>query len=172
MDNFYNKFIGNIYSKTSTKSEVTSQILFGEKFTILNKNKDWFKIKTSFDNYIGFIKKSKFIKIHNPDFKIFSPKSPVFKKINNTIYCNFKNGSIKSKRIIFATNGFLKSLGIKVNYNFPIAFLSTIHFDLRFWVHSTQPYLLPVGRDMLHILHIVKLLHQVQDYKPYEFVFR
>jgi uncharacterized protein YgiM (DUF1202 family) len=57
MDNFYNKFIGNIYSKTSTKSEVTSQILFGEKFTILNKNKDWFKIKTSFDNYIGFIKK-------------------------------------------------------------------------------------------------------------------
>src|SRR5210317_669600 len=83
MDNFYNKFIGNIYSKTSTKSEVTSQILFGEKFTILNKNKDWFKIKTSFDNYIGFIKKSKFIKIHNPDFKVFSPKSPVFKKINN-----------------------------------------------------------------------------------------
>ena len=83
MDNFYNKFIGNIYSKTSTKSDVTSQILFGEKFTILNKNKDWFKIKTSFDNYIGFIKKSKFIKIHNPDFKVFSPKSPVFKKINN-----------------------------------------------------------------------------------------
>src|SRR6056300_1210355 len=65
MDNFYNKFIGNIYSKTSTKSEVTSQILFGEKFTILNKNKDWFKIKTSFDNYIGFIKKNKFIKINN-----------------------------------------------------------------------------------------------------------
>ena len=62
-NNFYNKFIGNIYSKTSTKSEVTSQILYGEKFTILNKNKNWFKIKTSFDNYIGFIKKSKFIKI-------------------------------------------------------------------------------------------------------------
>jgi hypothetical protein len=83
MDNFYNKFIGNIYSKTSTKSEVTSQILFGEKFTILNKNKDWFKIKTSFDNYIGFIKKSKFINIHNPDFKVFLQKSPIFKKINN-----------------------------------------------------------------------------------------
>src|SRR5210317_1514134 len=83
MDNFYNKFIGNIYSKTSTKSEVTSQILFGEKFKILSKNKNWVKIKTSFDNYIGFIKKSKFIKIHNTDFKVFSSKSPVFKKINN-----------------------------------------------------------------------------------------
>src|SRR5210317_1261465 len=61
MDNFYNKFIGNIYSKTSTKSEVTSQILVGEKFIILNKNKDWLKIKTNFDNYIGFIKKKKLI---------------------------------------------------------------------------------------------------------------
>ena len=83
MNNFYNKSIGNIYSKTSTNSEVTSQILFGEKFKILSRNKNWVKIKTSFDNYIGFIKKSKFIKIHNPDFKVFSPKSPVFKKINN-----------------------------------------------------------------------------------------
>ena len=83
MNNFYNKSIGNIYSKTSTKSEVTSQILFGEKFKILSKNKNWVKIKTSFDNYIGFIKKSKFIKIHNPDFKVLSSKSPVFKKINN-----------------------------------------------------------------------------------------
>ena len=59
MDNFYNKFIGNIYSKTSTKSEVTSQILFGEKFTILNKNKDWFKEKIpgkpEFMNQIGSI---------------------------------------------------------------------------------------------------------------------
>lgn len=81
MNNFYNKSIGNIYSKTSTKSEVTSQILFGEKFKILSKNKNWVKIKTSFDNYIGFIKKSKFIKIHNPDFKVFSSKSPVFKKL-------------------------------------------------------------------------------------------
>ena len=44
-NNFYNKFIGNIYSKTSTKSEVTSQILFGEKFTILNKIKIGLKLK-------------------------------------------------------------------------------------------------------------------------------
>ena len=29
------------------------------------------------------------------------------------VNCNFKNGKIKAKKIIFATNGFLKSLGIK-----------------------------------------------------------
>ncbi len=49
-----------------------------------------------------------------------------WKKIGGLINCNFKNSSIKSKRIIFATNGFLKSLGIKVNYNFPITLTASM----------------------------------------------
>ena len=47
-------------------------------------------------------------------------------KINNSVICNFKNGSIKTKKIIFATNGFLKSLGIKSNYNFPITLTASM----------------------------------------------
>ena len=48
-------------------------------------------------------------------------------KINNgLINCNFKNGSIKTKKIIFATNGFLQSLGIKINYNFPITLTASM----------------------------------------------
>ncbi len=43
-----------------------------------------------------------------------------WKKVNSTINCNFKIGLVKTKKIIFATNGFLKSLGIKKNYNFRI----------------------------------------------------
>ena len=42
-----------------------------------------------------------------------------WKKVNDYVICNFKN-SYKTKKIIFATNGFLKSLGIKSNYNFPL----------------------------------------------------
>ena len=42
------------------------------------------------------------------------------------IYCNFKNGIIKTKNIIFATNGFMKSLGIKSNYNFPITLTASM----------------------------------------------
>jgi glycine/D-amino acid oxidase-like deaminating enzyme len=42
------------------------------------------------------------------------------------INCNFKNGKIKTKKIIFATNGFLKSLGIKSNYNFPITLTASM----------------------------------------------
>ena len=45
---------------------------------------------------------------------------------NGTINCNFKNGSIKTAKVIFATNGFLKSLGIKTNYNFPITLTASM----------------------------------------------
>ena len=47
-------------------------------------------------------------------------------KIKDTISCEFKNGKIKTKKIIFATNGFLKSLGIKSNYNFPITLTASM----------------------------------------------
>jgi len=47
-------------------------------------------------------------------------------KKKDTVICNFKNGSIKTKKIIFATNGFLKSLGIKENYNFPITLTASM----------------------------------------------
>jgi glycine/D-amino acid oxidase-like deaminating enzyme len=47
-------------------------------------------------------------------------------KNHDVITCNFKNGKIKAKKIIFATNGFLKSLGIKSNYNFPITLTASM----------------------------------------------
>ena len=49
-----------------------------------------------------------------------------WKKVNDVVICNFKNGSVKTKKIIFATNGFLKSLGIKSNYNFPITLTASM----------------------------------------------
>jgi glycine/D-amino acid oxidase-like deaminating enzyme len=47
-------------------------------------------------------------------------------KIKNIICCEFKNHKINTKKIIFATNGFLKSLGIKSNYNFPITLTASM----------------------------------------------
>ena len=49
-----------------------------------------------------------------------------WEKINDSINCNLKNGTIKTKKIIFATNGFLKSLGVKPNYNFPITLTASM----------------------------------------------
>jgi glycine/D-amino acid oxidase-like deaminating enzyme len=48
-------------------------------------------------------------------------------KINNgKIICEFEKGIISSKKIIFATNAFLKSLGIKKNYNFPLTLTASM----------------------------------------------
>tara|TARA_B100000780_G_C21113277_1_gene450125 strand:+ start:1260 stop:2564 length:1305 start_codon:yes stop_codon:yes gene_type:complete len=47
-------------------------------------------------------------------------------KKKDIISCSFKNGKINTKKIIFATNGFLKSLGIKSNYNFPITLTASM----------------------------------------------
>ena len=77
IDNF-----SNIYKNPSKKSEVTSQIIYGEKFKILGKNKSWIKIKTLFDNYKGFIKNSKYVEKFSPNYKVSSLKARIFKKPN------------------------------------------------------------------------------------------
>ena len=72
--------LSNIYKKPSKVSEVTSQIIYGEKFYILSKNKNWLKIKTSFDNYIGYINNKNYINNFKPTHKIFVLKTSIFDK--------------------------------------------------------------------------------------------
>ena len=85
-NNFFNKSIGNINSRPFLNSEVTSQILYGEKFKILSKRKGWVKIKTKYDNYTGFIKSQKFLKKFKPTNKICKLKSRIFKKKGNKFF--------------------------------------------------------------------------------------
>src|SRR5210317_1502480 len=56
---------------------------------------------------------------------------------NGRIICEFEKGTIKSKKIIFATNGFLKSLGIKKNYNFPLTLTARMTKDKRIMIRNT-----------------------------------
>ena len=79
---FFKKQFSNIYKKASKNSEVTSQILYGEKFKILSKNKEWIKIKSSFDNYIGYIQNKNYIDKHFPKYKVYSLKANIFSKPN------------------------------------------------------------------------------------------
>ena len=79
---FYKSQFSNIYKKSSKISEITSQILYGERFKILSKNKDWIKIKSSFDNYIGYIKNEKYVNRHDPSHKVYSLKAIIFNKQN------------------------------------------------------------------------------------------
>ena len=50
-------FILNIYEKKSSLSKLASQLLYGETFTIQKNYTNWIKIKSKYDNYVGYIKK-------------------------------------------------------------------------------------------------------------------
>ena len=80
---FYKKPLSNIHKKSNAFSEVTSQILYGEKFKIISKNKSWIKIKALFDNYTGYIKNKDYTKDHKPTHKIFVLKANIYNKQKN-----------------------------------------------------------------------------------------
>ena len=63
-----------------------------------------------------------------PDNVELYENSPLteWKKKDNNIYCKFKDCQIITKKIIFCANGFLKSLGIKTNYNFPLTLTASM----------------------------------------------
>ena len=79
---FFKKQFSNIYKKASKNSEVTSQIIYGEKFKILSKNKKWIKIKTLFDNYIGYIENKAYVDKYFPKYKVYSLKARISNKFN------------------------------------------------------------------------------------------
>ena len=92
-NNFFNSPVANIYFKPSSNSEITSQILYGEKFNILSKKNNWLKIKTNYDNYIGYIKKKIFNKKFKATKKVYKLKSRIyilknkkFEPTNNFLY--------------------------------------------------------------------------------------
>tara|TARA_B100000579_G_C22768728_1_gene822877 strand:- start:664 stop:1380 length:717 start_codon:yes stop_codon:yes gene_type:complete len=81
----------NIYEDRKKNSKLSSQILYGEKFSIIKKYKYFYKIKTSYDKYVGFIKKGKFEQFaFKPTHKVSSLKASVFSK-------PVKNSRIKMK---------------------------------------------------------------------------
>tara|TARA_B100001057_G_scaffold17168_1_gene15973 strand:- start:2089 stop:2841 length:753 start_codon:yes stop_codon:yes gene_type:complete len=115
-NSFFNKPISNVYSKPSTKSEISTQVLYGEKFKVISKKNNWIKIKTNYDNYTGFIKKGKFSRNHNPTHKVFLTKSIIFKKI--------KSKFIKTKKYLYFSST-IKNLENNMNY---------IRFDQNKWI--------------------------------------
>ena len=81
----------NIFEKPSKKSAISSQIIFGERFKVLLKDKGWLKIKTYYDNYIGFIKNPHFIDKFKPTHKVFKLKAKIYKKNNHKKFYLTKN---------------------------------------------------------------------------------
>ena len=119
-NNFYFKepFL-NIYKLPNIRSEVTSQILYGERFKILSKRKGWIKIKSLYDRYSGFIKDKKYVKELKISHKVSNIEANIFKNPNTKTKRNLYFGSklsVLEKRNGFARfdkNQWIKSKDIK-----------------------------------------------------------
>ena len=72
----------NIYESPSINSKISSQIIYGEKFKVLSKVKNFLKIRTSYDRYNGYIKNKNFIKKFIPTHKVKALKTKIYKSDN------------------------------------------------------------------------------------------
>lgn len=62
-------------AEPSDKSEIVSQVLFGEHFEILENTKQWLKIKLYFDEYEGWIDTKQYQPISEANYKQLSDDS-------------------------------------------------------------------------------------------------
>ena len=59
----------NLYKKPSNKSEVVTQMIYGDSFTIIKKTKKWLKVKIKEDGYRGYIKNRNYSNFLKPTHK-------------------------------------------------------------------------------------------------------
>ena len=77
---FTNNFtLTNLHKKPSIKSEIVTQMIYGDTFSILKRGKKWLKIKVKDDGYNGFVKNMKFSKFSKPTHKVNILRSKIFK---------------------------------------------------------------------------------------------
>ena len=74
--------IVNVYKKRTIKSEVVTQLLYGDIFKKLGKKGIWLKIRNAKDNYKGFIKDRNFSNKHKSTHKISKLYSNLYSKPN------------------------------------------------------------------------------------------
>ena len=134
---FYKKPLSDIYKKPDAVSEVTSQILYGEKFKIISKNKSWIKIKVLYDNYIGYIKNKDYTKDHKPTHKIFILKASIYNKQKNKTkyflpFASRISVIQESKKFIeFEKNKWIKKSGVKNITHIEKDYLKILKFFLK-----------------------------------------
>ena len=138
-NNFFcnNPYI-NLYNRPSSNYKIGSQILYGEKFKILKKGRRFYKIITKYDNYTGYIKRSKHLSKFVGTHKVSVLKSRIFKYPKNL-------KKFKSKNFLSFSS---KIQVIKKKNNF-------IMFDKDKWLHAKDIKL--INQKNKNIVKILKL---------------
>ena len=85
----------NLYSDKNLKSKLATQLLYGETFKTIKKNKKTIKIKNDFDGYKGFVRLRKFPNNQKTTHKVCKLICKLYSKPN----LNYKT----NKRISFGS---------------------------------------------------------------------
>ena len=72
----------NLHKKSSAKSEIVTQMIYGDSFSILQKSKKWIKIKIKEDNYKGYVLNKNFSHFLKPTHKVSILKTKIYKSPN------------------------------------------------------------------------------------------
>ncbi len=97
--------VTSLHKKPSIKSEIVTQMIYGDSFSISKRSKKWLKIKIKEDGYTGFVKNRKFSQFTKPTHKVDILKSKIFR---------LPNKSRKINEISFGSK--IKVLGYKKNF--------------------------------------------------------
>ncbi len=114
----------NVYKKESLKSEIVTQILYGETFKKIGKKGSWYKIINDSDRYKGFIKKNNFSANQKNTHKVFKLHADLYsnpnikKKIKKNLSFGSRVKIIKKKNKFYKFDNFwVKKNDLKtVNY--------------------------------------------------------
>ena len=68
----------NLYKKPSIKSEIVTQMLYGDSFSVSKKTQKWLKIRVKEDNYKGYIRIKNFSDYIKPTHKVNILKSKIY----------------------------------------------------------------------------------------------
>ena len=137
---FTNTFsVINLYKKPSIKSEVVTQMLYGDSFSVSKKTQRWLKIKIKEDNYKGYVRRKNFSHYMKPTHKVNILKSKIYnhpnkKKINELSFgskikitnskknfCKFFKGWISKndiKPIAYKQKDFFKKIKLFKNIKY------------------------------------------------------
>ena len=94
-----------VRKKNNAKSEMISQLFFGETIEVVSKKNNWCFVISNLDNYKGWVRDSHFLSIPKIDYIKINRKKKKFSSTDTLLYNNkFKNYTVPAGSIISNCN--------------------------------------------------------------------
>ena len=155
----------------SDKSELVSQLLYGDHFKVLEQRKKWSKIQLFFDGYEGWIDNKQFVEITQDNYNGLN-NEPLKLSSDLVEFVQNENNQLFAISIGSTLNG-LKLLGHNHDGNFVNSIQSKDHLIITAFNYLNSPYLwggkTPFGIDcsgftqMVYKLNGYKLLRDASQ---------